>query len=383
MSRAVLRPGDSIDDLRERARRRLPRTAFGAIDGGGGDEITLRRNRTAFDDLLLRPRALRDVSTRDLSTTVLGDPVSMPLLVAPVGYARMAHRDAELAIVRAGARAGTVCGVSSFTSYPLEEIAAAAGGPLWYQLYPPATSDARKAILERVRAAGFRVLCVTIDAPTPGIRRRELRSRLQLPLRLTPRLLRECATRPGWLFDYARGGAGRGRQGLPPVVRTPGGTRTTPAANSVVTADVVAELRELWDGPIVLKGVMRAEECAELVSLGIDGIGVSNHGARQLDSVPATIEVLPEIVDSVAGRVEVFVDGGFRRGTDIAKALILGARAVLVGRPLLYGIAAGGEDGAAGALEMLRREIDSTFALLGATSLADLDSSLVRRAPTR
>jgi isopentenyl diphosphate isomerase/L-lactate dehydrogenase-like FMN-dependent dehydrogenase len=356
----------------------MPRTAFGAIDGGGGDELTLRRNRSAFDDLLLRPRSLRDVAQRDLSTTVLGDPVSMPLLVAPVGYARMAHRHAELAIVRAAARASTTCGVSSFTSYALEEISAAAGGPLWYQLYPPATSDARKAILERVRTAGYRVLCVTIDAPMPGIRRRELRSRLQLPLRASSRLLCECALRPGWLLDYARGGVGRGRQGLPPVVRTPGAARTTPAANSMVTTDVVADLRELWDGPIVLKGVMRAEECEEMIALGIDGIGVSNHGARQLDSVPATIEALPEIVDAVAGRVEVFVDGGFRRGTDIAKALILGARAVLVGRPVLYGIAVGGEEGALAALELLRRELDQTFALLGATSVADLDPSLIR-----
>jgi isopentenyl diphosphate isomerase/L-lactate dehydrogenase-like FMN-dependent dehydrogenase len=373
----------TLDDVRRRARRRLPHTAFDAIDGGGGDELSLRRNRSAFDELLLRPRALADVRVRDLSTTVLGDPVSLPLLLGPVGYARMTHREAELAIARAAARVATVCGVSTFTSYSLEEIARAGSAPLWYQIYPPAESAAREALVERVRRAGFRALCVTIDAAVPGQRRRELRSGLRVPLRMTPRLLVESASRPRWLVDYLRGGVGRGEQGLPPVARSTSGARATPAANTIVTEDVVAHLRELWEGPLVIKGVLRAEECELILGLGADAIVVSNHGARQLDSVPAPIEVLPEVVDAVRGRAEVFVDGGFRRGTDVAKALILGARAVLVGRPALYGLAVGGEAGVVHVVEMLRRELDQTFALLGCASLADLDPSLVRTSPRR
>jgi isopentenyl diphosphate isomerase/L-lactate dehydrogenase-like FMN-dependent dehydrogenase len=199
-----------------------------------------------------------------------------------------------------------------------------------------------------------------------------LRAGLRVPLRLTPRLLAESATRPRWLADYVRGGVGRGRQGL--HAAAPG---TTPAANTIVTAETVAHLRELWSGPLVVKGVLRGEECELLLDLGADGIAVSNHGARQLDSVPAPIEALPEVVAAVAGRAEVFVDGGFRRGTDVAKALALGARAVLVGRPVLYGLAAGGEQGVLDVLELLRGEVDQTLALLGAASPGEVDSSMV------
>jgi isopentenyl diphosphate isomerase/L-lactate dehydrogenase-like FMN-dependent dehydrogenase len=367
----------SIDDVRAAAQRRLPKTAFGALDGGGGDELTLRRNCAAFDDLLLRPRSLADVSQRDFSTTVLGSPVSMPLLVAPVGYARMAHRDAEKAIVQAAAAAGTISGVSTFTSYPLEEIAIASDAALWYQIYPPADRGAREALVERAVAAHCRALCVTVDSPVPGQRRRELRSRLQLPLRPTPRLLRECLLRPRWLFDYALGGVGRGRQGLPPVTRSATGARTTPAANTIVTPEIVAHLREIWPGSLVIKGVLRGDDAQRFLGLGADAIIVSNHGARQLDSVPATIEVLPEVVEAVAGRAEVFVDGGIRRGTDVAKALLLGARAVLIGRPVLYGLAAGGRQGVEDVLDFFRIEIDRTLALLGCASLADLEPTML------
>jgi isopentenyl diphosphate isomerase/L-lactate dehydrogenase-like FMN-dependent dehydrogenase len=368
----------NIDDVRLLARRRLPRTAFDAIDGGAGAELTLRRNREAFDHLLLRPRALADVRERDLGTTVLGQPISLPLLLTPAGYTRMAHGEAELAAARAAARAGTIYGVGSFSSYTLEEVARASTAPLWFQIYPPAEPAAREELVERVERAGYAALCVTIDAAVGGIRERERRSGLRLPLRVTPRLLRECAVRPRWTLDYLRGGAGRGLQGLPAAVPSAADARPTPAANTVVTVEAMRHLRRIWGGPLLAKGILRDEECRLLLDLGVDGIVVSNHGARQLDSVPAAIEALPEVVAAVDGQAEVLVDGGFRRGTDVVKALILGARAVAIGRPYLYGLAAGGEAGVLQVIELFRREIDVTLGLLGCASLADLDGSMLR-----
>lgn len=370
-------------DYERRARKRLPRAVFDVIAGGAGDEITLRRNRQAFADLALRPRALADVSTRDLSSTVLGTPVSMPVLLDPCGYARMAHREAELAVARAAAEAGTIYALSTISSAPLEQVAAASDAPKWFQLYPPADRDACKALIARAQAAGFYALCVTIDGAMAGLRERDRRNRLVVPLRLTPRLLLEGASRPAWALDFLQGGVGRGDQGFggmarPQSLRDAG--RAIAATARAITEEEMGFIRDQWDGPLIVKGIQRGDECEALIEMGVDAVVVSNHGGRQLDGVRATIEILPEVVDAVNGRMEVFLDGGVRRGTDVFKALALGARGVLIGRPYLFGLAIAGQEGVSGVLEMLRAELDQTLALIGCRSVSNIEASLLQTA---
>jgi isopentenyl diphosphate isomerase/L-lactate dehydrogenase-like FMN-dependent dehydrogenase len=371
----------NVDDYRRAARRRLPRSVYDVIAGGAGDEVTLQENELAFRRITLRPRALADVATRDLGTTVLGRRVSMPLLLGPTGYARMAHREAELAIARAAARAGTVYGVSTITSFPLEEVAAASTGPKWFQLYPPADRDACAALVRRADAAGYAVLCVTIDGALAGLRERDQRNRLGIPFRITPRRVLESATHPRWTASFVRGGVGRGEQGFGAVAPRPRSMRDAGAAIAAtaraITPGEIRFIREIWTGPLVVKGVQREDEADLLCELGIDGVVVSNHGGRQLDTVPAAIDILPAVAEAIGGRAEVFVDGGIRRGGDVVKALALGARAVLVGRPYLYGLTVRGESGVTEVLEIFRREIDQTMALLGCPDVASIGRDCV------
>jgi isopentenyl diphosphate isomerase/L-lactate dehydrogenase-like FMN-dependent dehydrogenase len=380
------------DDFRAAARRRLPRIAFDAIDGGAGDEVTLRRNRSAFDEIALRPRVLADVRERSIATTVLGSPVSMPLLVGPAGFARMGHRDGEIAVARAAADAGTVYALSTVASYPLADVARASDGAKWFQLYPPGDPGECRELLGRVRDSGYGAVMVTVDTAVEGLRERDRRHHLALPMRITPRLVAQGATRPRWALDYLRGGVGRGRQGMDAAFLVERGPRPAPrslkdmgraiaATARSITEDELRFIREAWDGPLLVKGVMRADECRRLIDLGVDGIVVSNHGARQLDGVLAAIEALPEVVDAVAGDAEVFVDGGFRRGTDVVKALALGARAVLAGRPWLFALATGGQAGVRQWLEIMRIEIDQTMALLGCASIEDIDAGAIHLRP--
>jgi isopentenyl diphosphate isomerase/L-lactate dehydrogenase-like FMN-dependent dehydrogenase len=331
----------NVYDVREKARW-LPRSVFDAIDGGAGEEVTLRANTSAFDDIWFRPRSLVDVSVRDTSTTVLGHRVSMPLLLAPCGMARVANSKAELAVARAAGDAGTIFVVSHASSYPLEEVAAAATGPLWYQLYLQGNRDETARLLERVEAAGYDVLCVTIDEPIAAKRERDLRNNLSIPLKMTPATLMTGLSNPRWAMDFVLGNVGRGkghgnyRMALTSVHRFASIVRSLTS----VTADDVSWLRERWSGKLVLKGVMRADECDEMVALGADALVVSNHGGRCIDGTRPSIEVLPEVVDAVGGRVEILMDGGVRRGSHVVKALALGASAVLAGRPYMFGLAA-------------------------------------------
>lgn len=371
----------NLIDYESAARRRLPKAVFDVIAGGAGDEITLARNRAAFADLALRPRALADVGARELASTVLGAPVSMPVMLDPCGYARMAHRDAEIAVARAAAQAGTIYALSTISSVPLELVAAATDAPKWFQLYPPADRSDCAALIARAKSAGFYALCVTIDGALAGLRERDRRNHLTVPLQLSPRLLLEGASRPGWALDFLRGGAGRGDQGFGAMSR-PQSLRKAGAAIAAtaraITAEEIGFIRQQWDGPLIVKGIQRGDECDLLLSLGVDGIVVSNHGGRQLDGVRASIETLPEVIDAVGGRAEVFLDGGVRRGTDVFKALALGARAILIGRPYLYGLAVAGEAGVRQVLEMLRFELDQTLALAGCARIAEIDQSAVQ-----
>ncbi len=364
--------------MRLRARR-LPKAIFDVIDGGASDEITLRANRSAFQSLWFRPRALADVSTRDLSTTVFGEPIAMPLMLAPCGFARMARSEAELAIARAAGRADTIFAVSGSASYPLEEIAAVATAPLWYQ--PPLSKDGRvsEALLERAATAGYRVLCVLIDTAVNPKRERDYRNHLSIPLEVSPRLLLTGLTNPMWTKDFLVGkvghrgvapGLGRARMAYWNFARTVQNMRP-------ITFKDVAWIRDHWKGKLVLKGVTRSDECGQMVDAGVDGIVVSNHGGRNLDCIRPTIEILPEVVEAVAGRMEVFLDGGIRRGSDVVKALALGARACFIGRPYMFGLAAGGEAGVDRILEIFRNEIDHTMALTGCRTIADITADIV------
>jgi isopentenyl diphosphate isomerase/L-lactate dehydrogenase-like FMN-dependent dehydrogenase len=373
----------SVDEMRRQARRRLPRAVFDAIEGAAGDEITMRANREALEQIRLRPRALADVRSRDLSTTVLGQPVTMPVLLAPCGMARMADSEAELAVARSAQRAGTVFAISGASSYSLEDIAGAATGPLWYQLYLPPTRDGAAALIARVEDAGYPVLCVTVDTAVEITRERDVRNRLTLPIRPTPRLVLSGLSRPRWSKDFVLGKVGHGHSmhGFGRAVRTAYQNLADTIENlTPVTFDDLAWLRERWDGKLVVKGILRGDECERMLDLGVDGIVVSNHGGRTVDCVMATIDALPEVVEAVAGRAEVFVDGGVRRGTDVVKALALGARACLIGRPYMYGLGAGGEAGVDRVLGILRAELERAMALLGCATVADIDAGIVAQA---
>jgi isopentenyl diphosphate isomerase/L-lactate dehydrogenase-like FMN-dependent dehydrogenase len=369
----------NIAEMRERARW-LPRAVFDAIDGAASDEITLRANRSALDAIWLRPRALADVSRRDLTTTVLGRSISMPLMLDPCGFARLADSDGELAVARAAGRAGTVFAVSGSASYSVEEIAAAANGPLWYQLVLSPDKSAAQAIVERVEKLGYEALILTIDTPVTPKRERDYRNHLTVPLQISPRLLMTGLSNPAWAKDFVLGKVGH--RGVSPLKITGVRTAYWNFARSIhnlrsITFDDIRWFREQWKGKLVVKGVLRGDEVPRMVDLGVDGIIVSNHGGRNLDCVRASIEILPEVVEAAKDRVEVFMDGGIRRGTDVVKALALGARACLVGRPYLFGLAVGGEAGVSRVIEIFRNEIEHTMAMMGCASVADIDRSMV------
>ncbi|SFP21746.1 alpha-hydroxy-acid oxidizing protein [Actinomadura madurae] len=371
----------NLADIERAARRRLPRPIFDIIAGGAGDEVSLRANQVAYERIRLRPRALVDVSRRDVATTVLGKPVSMPVLLDPAGYQRMASSEAELAVARAAGAMGTGFALSTVSSYPLETVAQLATGPKWFQLYlPPGDASETAELVDRAAAAGYDALCLTVDTTMRALRERDVRNRFSLPLKMTPRLLAAGAVRPRWSLDFLRGSVGRGTAaGFSQKMLSikAAGSALSSTMRPVTEADFKL-VRERWSGPLVIKGILRGDEAARMIEMGADGVVVSNHGGRQLDGVPATIEALPEIVDAVGDRGEVFIDGGVRRGTDVVKALAIGARAVLVGRPYVYGLAIGGEAGVRRVLQILHDETENAMGLLGCRSIDELSRDCVR-----
>ena len=373
-----VRDAVTVADVERIARRRIPRVIYDTLAGGAGDEVSLRANRAAFERITFRPRALGHVAMPDLTTAVLGDQVSMPVLLAPTGAGRVVSSGAELAVARAARRAGTIYMQSSVTGFPLEDVArAGSGGPLWFQLYLPAERDGLEQLISRVAEAGYTALAITVDTPVFGNRDRDRRNRI-LGSTIRPRFLLQGAAHPRWAVEFVRGNVlARTTAGQPQRMSPRQTAATIMASARPVGWDDVRAVRDLWQGSLLVKGVMRPDECAGLVELGVDGIVVSNHGGRQLDGVAATVDVLASVVDAVDGRAEVFVDGGFRRGTDVVKALALGATAVFVGRPYLYGLAAAGQSGVEVVFEMFRAEVGQTMALLGAASVSDIDRSLV------
>ncbi len=374
----------NISDLRSAAKRRLPKVVFDYLDGGAEGEVTLRENCRIFDDVTFRPRHAVSHPNCDLSTMVLGHKISLPLMLAPVGYSRLMHPGGEVAAARAAGKAGTGYILSTISGHKLENVKAGSTGPVFYQLYLIGGRAAAEASIDRARRAGFAGLFLTIDTPVSGIRERDPRNGMKELL--NPGFFQKLPyseqflTHPGWLLSFLRDG------GVPPLenVVLPGKEPMplTDIANALAASTATWKdltwIREVWDGPIVVKGVLTGDDGRRAVDEGAAAIVVSNHGGRQLDCVSASLCALPEVVAAVNGRIEVLMDGGVRRGTDVVKALCLGARAVLCGRAYAYGLAAAGEAGVARAIEILREDINRTLVLLGCPGIANLDASYVR-----
>jgi L-lactate dehydrogenase (cytochrome) len=373
----------NIADLRQLARRRLPPVVFDYLDGGADGEITLRENCRAFEDITFRPRQAVSLGQCDLKTRVLGFNISFPAILAPVGYSRMMHPGGEVAAASAAGAAGTAYILSTISGHRLEDVRAGSTGPVWYQLYLVGGRPVAELALERARKCGFSALVVTIDTAVAGLRERDPRNGMKelLGSSIFAKLpfLHHFLAHPRWLAAFLLDGGvpllenivmpGKGPMPLVDVGAA--------LARSVVTWEDIGWLRELWPGRIIVKGVLTGDDARRAVDEGAAAIVVSNHGGRQLDGVSASIRALPEIVAAVNNQVDVLMDGGIRRGSDIVKALCLGAKAVLLGRAYAYGLAAAGQPGVARALEILRADVERTLRLLGCLSVTDLDPSYV------
>jgi 4-hydroxymandelate oxidase len=354
----------NLADLEPLAREKLPEPIFDFIAGGAEDEVTLRRNREAFEAIEFRPRVLVDVSNIDTSTTVLGERLPFPVMLAPVALHQLVTPEGELATARAAASTGTVMVLSTMSSVRIEDVAGAAPGPKWFQLYCYREKGVTERLVKRAEAAGYSALCLTVDVPRLGRRERDLRHDLRFPEEVVPRnFLQEVNI-----------------ESISPDAQ---GSMIAAYAASLMDASLTWEsvdwLRSITSMPLVLKGILTPEDAVLAAEQGVAAIVVSNHGGRQLDGSRAAIAVLPEIVEAVAGRMEVLVDGGVRRGTDVVKALALGARAVLIGRAYIWGLAVDGERGAVRVLEMLRVETELAMSLCGVTAVNQINHDLVRR----
>ena len=373
----------NIADLRRRAQRRLPKVVFDYLDGGADDEVTLRENCRAFDGITFRPRNAVALGTCDLTTRLLGQTLSFPAMLAPVGYSRLMHPRGEVAAASAAGRAGTGYILSTISGHKLEDVKAASTGPVWYQLYIVGGRETAEGAIERAHVAGYSALVITVDTPVAGMRERDFRNGMKALLGVSSfakiPYLPNILAHPGWLTSFLLDG------GVPPLynVVIPGKGPmplidvTEALASATVTWDDLRWIRQVWPGPIVVKGILVADDARRAVDEGAAAIVVSNHGGRQLDCVSPSLQALPEVISAVGSQTEVLMDGGVRRGSDILKAVCLGARAVLIGRAYAYGLAAAGEAGVTRALEILRDDVERTLRLLGCESIARLNSSYI------
>jgi L-lactate dehydrogenase (cytochrome) len=380
-------PGDATDrrlaraatvgDLREIARRRVPRAVFDYTDGAAGAEISLRRSRAAFERVEFHPQVLRDVSVVNPSTTLLGKPSALPLVFAPTGFTRLMHTDGESAVARVAERVGIPMALSTMGTTSVGALTEAApGARKWFQLYLWRDRDASKALVEQAAAAGFEALVLTVDTPVAGPRLRDVRNGFSIPPALTLRTVANAAVHPRWWFDLLT---------TPPLefasLHSWGGTVAELADRVFEPAATLADvgtLRESWPGALVVKGVMGIDDARAVVDAGADAVVVSNHGGRQLDRAPTPLEQLPGIARAIGDRAEVYVDGGVRDGADVVAAVALGARACLVGRAFLYGLMAGGERGVQRVADLLAQDIARTMQLLGVADVAGLTPERAR-----
>ncbi len=349
----------NLFDFEKLAEQRMAPAEFDYVAGGATDELTLRRTRSAYDHIALRPRVLAGNAEADLSTTVLGQRIAVPFMLAPSGGHTRAHPDGELATARAAAHMGTVMGLAANSSVPLEDVAGETGGPKWFQTYFYRDRELTLEMVKRAEAAGFGAIILTLDAHWPSKRERNIRNRYKrrAHVNYTPEREAQAEANAKSMFD-----SGQSSRGL-----------NDPAAS---WADI-EWLKKATGLPLVAKGIMTGEDAALCAEHGVDGLIVSNHGARNLDTTLATIEVLPEVAAAAGGRVEVYLDGGIRRGTDVVKALALGAKGVFFGRPIFWGLSYGGSDGLVKLMEVLRDEVESTMMLTGRGTVDAIDASLV------
>jgi isopentenyl diphosphate isomerase/L-lactate dehydrogenase-like FMN-dependent dehydrogenase len=373
----------NVADLRDVAKKRLPRVVFDYIDGGADAEWTMRENARVFDDVLFRPRSAVATASVDLRTTVLDTTLELPILLAPVGSSRLFYPRGEEAAARAAGEAGTIYSLSTLSGCAVRDVKAATRGPVWYQLYLVGGREVALGAIERARSSGCSALIVTVDTPVAGMRERDVRNGAKelvsgAPFTMLPHVFQFLA-RPRWLAAYLRDG---GLMSFPNIVLKDG---PMPYADvgaaleqSMVSWDDFGWIREAWQGPIVVKGVHTADDARRAIDHGAAALVVSNHGGRQLDGVAPTLRVLPEVLAAANGQAEVLLDGGIRRGSDVVKALCLGARAVLIGRAYAYGLGAAGGIGVARTIDILRSGIVRTMKLLGCATVRDFDRSFVQ-----
>ncbi len=373
----------NVDDLRAAAKKRLPGGVFDYIDGAAEDETTIARNGRAFRDVELAPRVLRDVSKIDLSTTLLGRPIPAPLALAPTGFTRIADPQGELAVARAAAQRGLIYTLSTLATRSIEEVAAVSEGPKWFQVYVWRDRGLVADMVQRAEAEGYEALMVTVDTAVFGRRERDVRRGFTLPPTIGLGTIVDGIRHPGWTWAFVRGG--------PITFANVSGDATRDGSTAVSLADFVNAqfdptlswkdlewLRSITKLPVLVKGVGAAEDARIAASEGVPAVILSNHGGRQLDGAPATLDLLRETVDIVGDDVEVLLDGGIRRGTDLVVARALGARAAMVGRPYLYGLGAGGERGVGHVLDQLLTGAERTMALLGVARVDDLTDEVLR-----
>lgn len=373
----------SVEDLRRIAKRRLPGGVFDYIDGGAEDERTLARNTAAYARVELRPRILVDVSHVDSSTTVLGRPVPVPLILAPTGFTRIADPQGELAVARAAARAHLPYTLSTLSTRSIEQVAAVSAGRKWFQVYAWRDRGLLKEMLQRASASGYEAIMLTVDTAMLGRRERDVRRGFELPPKVGIDTLVSGVLHPAWTWGLLRS--------EPIAFANVAGRSVGDGSDPVRLADYingqfdpalswrdVEWFQSHWSGPIVLKGVQTLEDAHLAAKAGVDAIALSNHGGRQLDGGPVPLELLPSVADAVGDRIEIYCDGGVRRGSDVVKAVALGARACMIGRAYLYGLAAGGERGVDHVLDHLAHGVHHTMALAGRPSLGDLDPDCVR-----
>lgn len=378
----------SIDDLRRIAKRRLPGGIFDYYDGAALDEVTLHRNSASFNDIEYRPRVLRDVSDIDLSTSLFGHNMAMPVMLSPTGFGRIAHSQGELAVARAARDAGLDYSLSTLATRSIEEIASVDGLNKWFQVYTWRDREMVKEMVLRARDAGYVGLQLTVDTPVFGRRERDVRRGFTLPPKIGPGTIIDGMLHPAWTLDFLRNdpitfAVVAERKDLNGETAVTLADYINSQFDPALSWDDVAWLRDIWDGALVLKGVQSVQDALLAVDAGVDGIMVSNHGGRQLDGSPPIIELIEPISQAVNGRITVICDGGIRRGGDVFKALALGADAVSIGRAYLYGLGAAGERGVSMALNMIRNELSMTMALVGVTRIADIRRDMVEWRPTR
>ena len=375
----------NIDDLRRLALRRLPRGVFNYIDGGAEDEVSLRANGEAFQRWNFAPRVLADVSRIDTSTTLFGHRLPLPLVLAPAGFTRIADPDGELAVARAAGRAGLPYSLSTVATRSIEEVAAVAGAPLWFQLYVLRDRGLVRELVQRAADAGYQALMPTVDIPVSGRRERDVRSGFTLPPQIGLGTIFDGIRHPAWTWRFIRS--------EPIVFSNVRGRSPTDGSTPVALADFISSqfdpgftwqdlewLRDAWQGPLIIKGIQSVADARIAVEHGCDAIVLSNHGGRQLDGAPAALDLVAPVADAVGHRVALICDGGVRRGGDIVKALALGADACMAGRAYLYGLGAGGEVGVDYAVSLLGEEMARTMALIGCATVAQVDRSYVERA---